>query len=225
MARPPFLLGGALSYWRIELSSPRMSKHDKTRTTGEILLARVRAEDPAALEELYGLLSRGVRLLFLRRVPPQDADDLFHDTFLEVLRAIRQDKVREPSKLPGFVRTVALRRAARYFAARSRERENQDPSGVEEVLARNADSPETHVLEHDRRRVALQALSDLPRNYRQLVVRFYFLGQKERQICRDMNLSETQFRVTKSRAKARFLSRLEKRSVQRYEKQKIRRNA
>ena len=39
---------------------------------------------------------------------------------------------------------------------------------------------------------------------REILTRFYLREQSQEQICEDMNLTETQFRLLKSRAKARF---------------------
>ncbi len=39
---------------------------------------------------------------------------------------------------------------------------------------------------------------------REILTRFYLLEQTQQQICVEMQLSETQFRLLKSRAKARF---------------------
>ena len=39
---------------------------------------------------------------------------------------------------------------------------------------------------------------------RQVLLRFYYQGQMPEQICRDLGLTDTQFRLRKSRAKKRF---------------------
>jgi RNA polymerase sigma-70 factor, ECF subfamily len=39
---------------------------------------------------------------------------------------------------------------------------------------------------------------------REILTRFYLYEQSQEQICEEMELSETQFRLLKSRAKARF---------------------
>jgi RNA polymerase sigma factor (sigma-70 family) len=50
-------------------------------------------------------------------------------------------------------------------------------------------------------RSSLQALSERDRD---ILVRFYLKEQPQEQICQEMSLSETQFRLLKSRAKAKF---------------------
>jgi RNA polymerase sigma factor (sigma-70 family) len=56
----------------------------------------------------------------------------------------------------------------------------------------------------------LQSLSDRDR---EILTRFYLDEQTQEQICEEMDLSETQFRLLKSRAKARF-GELGKRKLQ-----------
>jgi DNA-directed RNA polymerase specialized sigma24 family protein len=52
--------------------------------------------------------------------------------------------------------------------------------------------------------LAMRVLTSLPWRDREVLMRFYLKEQSPRQICRDMGLTQTQFRLTKSRAKARF---------------------
>ena len=49
-----------------------------------------------------------------------------------------------------------------------------------------------------------ELLGSLPDRDREVLVRFYMLEQPQDVICRDMGLSETQYRLLKSRAKARL---------------------
>jgi RNA polymerase sigma-70 factor (ECF subfamily) len=47
-------------------------------------------------------------------------------------------------------------------------------------------------------------LDSLSKRDRDILVRFYLNEEPQEQICREMALTETQFRLLKSRAKARF---------------------
>jgi DNA-directed RNA polymerase specialized sigma24 family protein len=62
----------------------------------------------------------------------------------------------------------------------------------------------------------LKVLRGLSARDREVLTRFYLHEQSQEQICREMNLTGTQFRLMKSRAKARFgelgRRRLEKRN-------------
>jgi DNA-directed RNA polymerase specialized sigma24 family protein len=48
------------------------------------------------------------------------------------------------------------------------------------------------------------ALESLSKRDRDILIRFYLKEQSQEQICQEMALTETQFRLLKSRAKAKF---------------------
>ncbi len=70
------------------------------------LVDKIKQNDTSGLEELYRVLSRGVRFYLCRQLGPQDLDDRVHDTFLTVAKAIQRGDLREPELLMGYVRTV-----------------------------------------------------------------------------------------------------------------------
>jgi DNA-directed RNA polymerase specialized sigma24 family protein len=73
------------------------------------LVDRIRAGDPSAMQELYQIFGRGLRLYLCRQLGMQEVEDKIHDTFVVVVQAIRNGELREPERLMGFVRTVARR--------------------------------------------------------------------------------------------------------------------
>ncbi|MFO0284353.1 MAG: RNA polymerase sigma factor, partial [Acidobacteriota bacterium] len=70
------------------------------------LVARIQRNESAALEQLYGLFSRGIKFMIVRQLGRQDIDDRVHDTFVIVVQAIQRGELREPDRLMGFVRTI-----------------------------------------------------------------------------------------------------------------------
>ena len=56
----------------------------------------------------------------------------------------------------------------------------------------------------ERAEIARKVLNGVSRRDRDILNRFYVLEQSQEQICADMGLSYNQFRLLKSRAKARF---------------------
>jgi len=52
--------------------------------------------------------------------------------------------------------------------------------------------------------LALRVLNSVRKRDREVLIRFYLKEQTAPEICRDMDLSDTQFRLIKSRAKTRF---------------------
>jgi DNA-directed RNA polymerase specialized sigma24 family protein len=50
----------------------------------------------------------------------------------------------------------------------------------------------------------VQVLEEISTRDKEILTRFYLRGQSQEKICQEMRLTETQFRLLKSRAKARF---------------------
>lgn len=168
------------------------------------LVTKIQTGDPAGVEQLYKMFSRGLRYFLGRQFGVQDLDDQVHDIFLAVLKAIQEGSLREPDRLPGFIRTIAQRTAARHIEKRvqKRTRESEMPNTMEFVDVQ--ENPEKQALSKERAAVAKNALAQLPAHDREILLRFYVHEQSQEQICAEMKLTETQFRLHKSRAKARF---------------------
>ncbi len=79
------------------------------------LVCRIQKNEPDALEELYHLISRGIKVLIVRQLGRQEAEDRVHDTFLVVVRSIQKGELREPERLIAFARTVVRRRILQYM--------------------------------------------------------------------------------------------------------------
>ena len=165
------------------------------------------------MAELYRLFSKGIRFYLCRQLGPQELDDKVHDTFLIVVQAIRRGDLREPERLMGFVRTVVRRQVAAYIddAVQTRREQADIESGV--VVADAKRNPEEKAIGRQNEDLMIQVLRSMSSRDRDILTRFYLHEQSQEQICADMNLSETQFRLLKSRAKARF-GELGKRKLQ-----------
>lgn len=168
------------------------------------LVRRIQAGDESGMEDLYRVFARGVRFYLCRQLGPQELDDKVHDAFLIVVQAIRRGDLREPERLMGFVRTVVRRQVAAHIdhVVHSRREELHLDVGVRVADGRH--NPEQSAATRQKiefMRSILQKLSDRDR---EVLTRFYLSEQSQEQICQEMNLTETQFRLLKSRAKARF---------------------
>jgi RNA polymerase sigma factor (sigma-70 family) len=169
----------------------------------EELVYRIRRGDPSGLEELYSTFSKGVRFYLCRHLGPQDLDDRVHDVFLIIIRAIQTGELREPSRLMGYVRTVMRRHAAMQIHSRVFERRNR--SVLDFTMAmKDGSNPERRLIDEENTQMALNLLESLHTREREVLVRFYLHEQTPAEICRDLDLSITQFRLAKSRAKAKF---------------------
>ena len=170
-------------------------------STWAAMVTRIRANDERGMADLYALFSKGIRFYLCRQLGPQELDDKVHDTFLIVVQAIRRGDLREPERLMGFVRTVVRRQVAAYIVHRRREQADLD-AGL--PIADGRLSPEELAISSQRVKIMKEVLDGISGRDREILTRFYLHEQTQKQICTEMNLSETQFRLLKSRAKARF---------------------
>ncbi len=168
------------------------------------LVDRIRMSETDGMEELYQLFSKGIRFYLCRQLGPQELDDKVHDTFVVVVQAIRRGELREPSRLMGFVRTIVRRQVAAHIDKVVHTRRDQIDLDSTVRLADPEGNPEEKAMFSQRTALINRVLGELSDRDREILTRFYLLEQSQDQICSEMALSETQFRLLKSRAKARF---------------------
>ncbi len=168
------------------------------------LVNRIHTGDASGMEELYKLFSRGVRFYLCRRLGPQELDDKVHDTFLIVVQAIQRGDLREPERLMGFVRTVVRRQVAAHIDEAVHNRREQADLEFGTRVADRRRNPEERAMMREKTALAAKVLSGISTRDREILKRFYLDEQSQEQICSEMSLTETQFRLLKSRAKARF---------------------
>jgi RNA polymerase sigma-70 factor, ECF subfamily len=168
------------------------------------LVDRIRAGRTEGMAELYQLFSKGIRFYLCRQLGPQELDDKVHDTFLVVVQAIRKGELREPERLMGFVRTIVRRQVAAHIDKVVHTRRELLDLDATIRIADPRGNPEETAIFRQRAKLIQIVLKELPDRDREILTRFYLREQSQEQICSEMELTETQFRLLKSRAKARF---------------------
>ena len=121
-----------------------------------------------------------------------------------MVQAIRRGDLREPERLMGFVRTVVRRQVAAHIdhVVHSRREELHLDVGVRVADRRN--NPEQSAAFRQKMDFMRSVLQKLSERDREVLTRFYLHEQPSEQICREMRLTQTQFDLLKSRAKARL---------------------
>ena len=168
------------------------------------LVDRIRTGQTDGMEDLYLLFSKGIRFYLCRQLGPQELDDKIHDTFVVVVQAIRKGELREPQRLMGFVRTIVRRQVAAHIDKVVHNRRDQLDLDATMRVADPRGNPEQAAMFHQKNRLIHKVLGELGSRDREILTRFYLMEQGQDQICSEMALTETQFRLLKSRAKARF---------------------
>jgi RNA polymerase sigma-70 factor (ECF subfamily) len=156
------------------------------------------------MEDLYGIFDRIARYHFHRRMSPSEVEDGVHNTYLAVLRAILADEIRDPYRLMGYVRTVVRRQCAAYFRTNALARARRIDVSAELRTSDDRLNPEDEAISRERAGVVRELLAELPERDRDILTRFYLLEQTMDEICTELDLTSTQFRLLKSWAKTRF---------------------
>jgi len=166
------------------------------------LVERIRSGQADGFEELYGL-AKNFSFFLIRQLGNEDLQDKIHDVFVTTAQAIVAGKLRDPERLVPFVTTVT--RFYTYGQIDRRSRWRKFEGSLEHV---NVPDPrvdlEQSSYSNQKVRIVREILCALRPRDRELLRRFYLLDQSKEQICREMRLTPTQFRLFKSRAKSRF---------------------
>lgn len=104
----------------------------------------------------------------------------------------------------GFVRTIVRRQIAGYIEGMVETRKKQVDIEFGNIVPDEKLNPENSAIFKQRESLAASVLKTISKRDREILTRFYLHEETAAQICREMSLTETQFRLLKSRAKAKF---------------------
>jgi DNA-directed RNA polymerase specialized sigma24 family protein len=167
------------------------------------VVARIVADDPSGMEELYRrCFARGVHVYLGRRLGWQAALDFTHDAFVATVGAIHRGELRNPECLMGYVQSIVRRMVAGEIEERVRQREVRQ---IREPADRR--DPERVLLAAEKDQAIDRKLGKLKGADLAIITRFYQLGDTAKEIWQDLGLTETQFRLRKSRALDRLRPR------------------
>lgn len=156
-------------------------------------------------EELLHLaLVKGLRYFAVRQVGLDDADECVNDTFLALVRKIREGAVEKPEALLSYARTILHRIICARYTQRKKWQTDVDFDTFAATQQDSGMTPEQVVEANQRVEIMRQSLRQLKPKEQEVLFRFYLDGQRPEVICREMNLNETQFRLLKSRSKQKL---------------------
>jgi RNA polymerase sigma factor (sigma-70 family) len=170
------------------------------------VVGRIHAGESQAAEELYFLLYGGIRFFALRQVGPFDAEEVAQETFLITIEAIHRGAIRNHDAIAGFVLTIMRRQVIRVIRERKSARRELTDDHLVDVSDPRSD-PERDALAGEKQALMMNALKAMSDRDREILTRFYLQEQTQEQICAEMCLTGTQFRLVKSRAKAKLAER------------------
>ncbi|HEY6806991.1 MAG TPA: sigma-70 family RNA polymerase sigma factor [Pyrinomonadaceae bacterium] len=190
-------------------TDPR-SAHSVVEVDYEQLVNRIIAGETAAEDELVDLFEAPVFHIIRRlaKNSPQ-VEDFSQDTFLTVIRKIRNGDVQQPERLPGFIVNTA-----RYHTIdqlrKMRIRINENLEHAEEVP-----DPAPNLLDQlqasEKFAEIREVIGQLIPRYRELLLRFYVQEEPKEILCAELGLTSSQFDGVLHRARNRLRELYEER--------------
>jgi RNA polymerase sigma-70 factor, ECF subfamily len=168
------------------------------------LVRRVRDGEPSAMEDLYNVFNTGIKMHLWRQLGAEELNDSVHDLFVVVTESIQNGEVRDPERLMGYVRTIVRRHVAGRIENRVTERRTRWSGEYTPPLRDHRATPERRIIERQTFELTLKILKTLSKREQEVILRFYLRDESPDEICGAMGLSETQYRLIKSRAKQRL---------------------
>lgn len=166
------------------------------------LVEMIRIGHPAGLEQLYAM-ARNFTFFIMRQLGNDDLQDKVHDIFVTAATAITAGKLRDSERLTPFLTTLTRFYTYGQIDRRVVRRKYMAPLEHANVPDRTINL-EHSVYRKQKMRIVQEILRSMPRRDRDVLERFYVLEQSKEEICREMNLTPTQFRLLKSKAKSTF---------------------
>ena len=160
----------------------------------------VRTDHPEGLNQLHSvfrLLSASLR----RQIGWRDFEDCEHDVFIAVAEAIHEGRLRESSALAGYIHGIARLLVCSKITANSMHHRLAGSLQHWASMRNGNHTPEDMFADRERSDLLQILLATLNVRDHEIVTRFYLDGQTKEQICNEMGLTLTQFRLYKSRAK------------------------
>jgi RNA polymerase sigma factor (sigma-70 family) len=175
------------------------------------VVADVEAGLESGLLDLYSHVD-AFRYFFFRATHSSDeGEDLIHETYLIVLEQIRSGHLRRPECLMAFILSVGKRRCSQWIANQIKRRKRliseQDLAFFD--LTDNSPRADEQYLDNERRAAVhsvIEGLSELNRKITQMAID----DVPPEEIRQILGLTETQFRLRKSRARAIIRSKYNK---------------
>lgn len=170
---------------------------------------RIEAGDSEAETELVQALGRGLEFLLRRWVQdPELAKDFYQETFHVVLKSLRRGALDDPTKVAAFVRGTAQNLVRSQWRKDQRRgvHDNVDEIPIEEPSG----TPWEQATAAEDRRLVSRLLSEMPlERDRQILYRHYLAEESKEEICRRLDIDDSQFALVLFRARKRFKRLLE----------------
>jgi len=168
------------------------------------LVTRIIEGDAGAEAELISLFEDAV-IHIIRRIAKNSSmvEDFSQDTFLTVIRKIRNGDVQQPESLGSFIVNTARFHTIEQLRRLGQRAVSGDLDQAEEVPD-PAPSQLDELQTSEQLREIRSLVHELRPRYRELLLRFYINEEPKATICADLRLTSSQFDGVLHRARNRF---------------------
>ena len=180
-----------------------LTRPSAPQTDWTSLVREIRRGDKSATEKLYQQLAT-LKHYVCRYTGPEYVEDVYHEVIVDLIAQIRRGDLRDPARLAGYANIIARRRALDVLRQRVTARKHEVEMDARLGLCSSTAGPERAAIDRERLQIARRILNSMPERDREVLIRFYAREQHADDITAAMGLTATQFRLIKTRAKARF---------------------
>jgi RNA polymerase sigma-70 factor (ECF subfamily) len=206
--------GGTLVRVRFPSGEPGVSGKELSPSD---LVRRIQNGDAAAEAELVDRFGDGLSFLLRRWTRERTAaEDLYQETFRLALEKIRKGEVRDPDRLPGFLRSLARNLSIEHYRRGARREVREEE--LEAATEMTAPEPGQlgQLLRQEKATLVRQVMAELSSERdRQVLFRFYIAEEDKEQIRSDLGLTGPEFNLVLFRARRRYRDLYERRIAQR----------
>jgi RNA polymerase sigma-70 factor (ECF subfamily) len=160
---------------------------------------RLAQSDPATERDFVAYFGELLAIKLRSRLRSADqVADVVQETFLRVLRTIREDSIESPEALGAFVNTVCNHVLFEVYRQQSRitEAPEDRPSDATPV--------DRELINAEERMSVHNVLAELPDTDRQILLGMFFEEKEKDDLCRCLGVDREYLRVLLHRAKKRF---------------------
>lgn len=168
------------------------------------LAARLMYAPDAAIEEEFATAFLPiVRSMVGRRIcrSMSNFDDIVQDATWTIISQVKAGELRDPNAVLGYAQTIVRNRVRQQYVSTRNDCSLNDAFGV----CHPAPSPESELIRKDMAELEFDILQSVSATMSpldlEILTRFYIQEQTKEEVCEALGITETQFRLAKSRAK------------------------
>ena len=176
----------------------------------ETLIKKAIARDAGAIEALYDRYAPALLSVCFRYCGNRDdAEDILHDGFIKIIQKIQTFKIRPDGSLEAWMKRIMINAALNFLRDHAREKKEVDLDAIQERLQiqeENTDFDLAHLpVTQDQ---ILRLIGELPDGYRTVFNLYVFEDYSHKEICRQLNCSESTSKSQLSKARAVLRSKI-----------------